>query len=46
MTRYKDIKAGENLGFWYPSAKLDSDAIEDPDTFNIEHDNRIQLAFG
>ena len=46
VTRYKDTKAGQNLGFWYPVAKLDSDAIEDPDTFNIEHDNRIQLAFG
>jgi cytochrome P450 len=40
------IKAGENLCLWYPSANRDRDAIEDPDTFRIERDNRNQLAFG
>lgn len=44
--RGKTLKAGENLCLWYPSANRDSDAIEDPDTFNIERDNRNQLAFG
>jgi cytochrome P450 len=44
--RGQSIKAGENLCLWYPSANRDSDAIEDPDTFNIERDNRNQLAFG
>lgn len=44
--RGKTLKAGENLCLWYPSANRDSDAIDDPDTFNIERDNRDQLAFG
>tara|TARA_R110002110_G_scaffold205066_7_gene417324 strand:+ start:482652 stop:483884 length:1233 start_codon:yes stop_codon:yes gene_type:complete len=44
--RGKTLKAGDNLCLWYPSANRDHDAIEDPDTFNIERDNRNQLAFG
>ena len=44
--RGKKIKAGESLCLWYPSANRDADAIEQPDTFNIERDNRNQLAFG
>jgi cytochrome P450 len=44
--RGKTIKAGENLCLWYPSANRDSDAIENPDVFDIERDNRNQLAFG
>ncbi|MDE0952115.1 MAG: cytochrome P450 [Halioglobus sp.] len=44
--RGKTIKAGDSLCLWYPSANRDSDAIEDPDTFNIERDNRNQMAFG
>ncbi len=42
----KSIAAGESLCLWYPSANRDSEAIEDPDVFNIERDNRNQLAFG
>lgn len=42
----KTIKAGESLCLWYPSANRDSDAIDNPDTFDIERDNRNQLAFG
>ncbi len=42
----KTIKAGENLCLWYPSANRDSQAIDNPDVFDIERDNRNQLAFG
>ncbi|MEH6635938.1 MAG: cytochrome P450 [Halioglobus sp.] len=42
----KTLKAGENLCLWYPSANRDKDAIDNPDVFNIERDNRSQLAFG
>lgn len=44
--RGKTLKAGDNLCLWYPAANRDGDAIDDPDTFNIERDNRNQLAFG
>ncbi len=44
--RGKNLKAGESLCLWYPSANRDSDAIDNPDTFDIERDNRNQLAFG
>lgn len=44
--RGRQIKAGENLCLWYPSANRDNGAIADPDRFNIERDNRNQLAFG
>ena len=46
VLRGKTIKAGESLCLWYPSANRDEDAIENPDTFDIERDNRNQLAFG
>jgi cytochrome P450 len=46
VLRGKSLKAGDSLCLWYPSANRDSDAIDDPDTFNIERDNRNQLAFG
>ena len=42
----KTIKAGENICLWYPSANRDSAAINDPDVFDIERDNKNQLAFG
>ena len=44
--RGQHIKAGENLCLWYPSANRDPEAVDDPDTFDIERDNRNQLAFG
>jgi cytochrome P450 len=40
------IEAGENLCLWYPAANRDAAAFEDPDSFDIERDNRNQLAFG
>jgi cytochrome P450 len=40
------IKAGENICLWYPAANRDSHAISNPDTFDIERDNKNQLAFG
>jgi cytochrome P450 len=40
------IKAGENLCLWYPAANRDPRAIANPDVFDIERDNRNQLAFG
>jgi len=42
----QSIKAGESLCLWYPAANRDSTAIENPDVFDIERDNRNQLAFG
>ena len=44
--RGKTLKAGDSLCLWYPAANRDGEAIDDPDTFNIERDNRHQLAFG
>lgn len=46
VLRGQSLKAGESLCLWYPSANRDEDAIENPDTFDIERDNRNQLAFG
>ena len=46
VLRGKNIKAGESLCLWYPSANRDAEAIENPDSFDIERDNRNQLAFG
>jgi cytochrome P450 len=46
ILRGKSLKAGDSLCMWYPSANRDSDAIDNPDTFDIERDNRNQLAFG
>jgi cytochrome P450 len=46
VIRGKTLKAGDNLCLWYPSANRDSDAIDNPDSFDIERDNRSQLAFG
>ncbi len=40
------IKAGESLAMWYPSANRDERAIDNPNVFDIERDNRNQLAFG
>ncbi len=40
------IKKGENLAVWYPAANRDQRAIENPNAFDIERDNRGQLAFG
>jgi cytochrome P450 len=42
----KKIKAGESLCLWYPAANRDERAVENPDVFDIERDNRHQLAFG
>ncbi len=42
----KTIKAGESLVMWYPSANRDERAIDNPNVFDIERDNRNQLAFG
>lgn len=44
--RGKKLKAGDSLCLWYPSANRDDEAIDNPDTFDIERDNRHQLAFG
>ncbi|WP_235015194.1 cytochrome P450 [Oceanicoccus sp. KOV_DT_Chl] len=40
------IKAGENICMWYPAANRDSAGISNPDVFDIERDNKNQLAFG
>jgi cytochrome P450 len=46
VLRGKSLKAGDSLCLWYPSANRDDDVIKNPDTFDIERDNRNQLAFG
>ena len=46
VLRGKTLKAGDSLCLWYPSANRDEEAIDHPDTFDIERDNRNQLAFG
>lgn len=40
------IRAGEQLALWYPSANRDPRAIDRPDEFDVERDNRNQMAFG
>ena len=40
------IRKEENLAIWYPAANRDERAIENPTVFDIERDNRNQLAFG
>lgn len=40
------IRKGENLAMWYPSANRDERAILEPNAFDIERDNRNQMAFG
>jgi cytochrome P450 len=42
----KTIKAGESMALWYPAANRDEEAIENPNMFDVERDNRNQLAFG
>jgi len=46
VLRGKTLKAGDSLCLWYPSANRDSEVIDNPDIFDIERDNRNQLAFG
>jgi len=40
------IRKGESLILWYPAANRDERAIENPNVFDIERDNKGQLAFG
>jgi cytochrome P450 len=40
------IAAGENICLWYPAANRDASALDNPDVFDIERDNKQQLAFG
>ena len=40
------IKAGESLCLWYPAANRDEQAIDNPNVFEIERDNKNQLALG
>ena len=42
----RTIRAGESLAMWYPSANRDERAIVNPNNFDVERDNRNQLAFG
>jgi cytochrome P450 len=42
----KTLRAGENLSLWYPSANRDPAVFERPNDFEVERDNRNQLAFG
>ena len=40
------IRAGESLAMWYPAANRDERAIDRPYEFDVERDNKNQLAFG
>lgn len=40
------IRKGESIAIWYPAANRDQRAIANPHDFDIERDNRGQLAFG
>ena len=40
------IKAGEDVGMWYPSANRDEAVFEDPYVFDITRDPNRHLAFG
>ena len=44
--RRKQIKEGERVVMWYPSANFDEDVFEDPYTFDITRDPNDHLAFG
>ncbi|MGD9894906.1 MAG: cytochrome P450 [Dehalococcoidia bacterium] len=41
-----DIRAGERVCLWYPSANRDEAVFADPDTFDIARDPNDHLAFG
>jgi len=41
-----DIKAGEHLTLFYPSANRDVRMFDDPDTFNIERSPNQHIGFG
>lgn len=40
------IKAGEDVGMWYPSANRDESVFDDPYRFDITRDPNRHLAFG
>jgi cytochrome P450 len=40
------LQAGESLSLWYPAANRDPAAFDRPNEFDVERDNRNQLAFG
>lgn len=40
------IRAGDTVGIWYPSANRDEDAFEDPERFDITREPNYHLAFG
>jgi cytochrome P450 family 142 subfamily A polypeptide 1 len=44
--RGKQLRAGEVLLNLYPSANRDADVFDDPDTFRIDREPNLHLAFG
>ncbi|MEX2237813.1 MAG: cytochrome P450 [Dehalococcoidia bacterium] len=44
--RGKQIKTGDKVALWYPSANRDAHVFPDADTFNIERSPNDHLAFG
>lgn len=40
------IKAGDTVVLWYPSANRDAEAFSDPDRFDVARDPNFHLAFG
>ena len=46
MVGEQEIKAGEPVVIWYPSANRDERAFENPDALNVTRDASQHLAFG
>lgn len=44
--RGKQIKAGQRILMWYPSANRDEDIFPEPYRFNVERDPNEHIAFG
>jgi cholest-4-en-3-one 26-monooxygenase len=44
--RGQEIKAGENMTLFYPSANRDEDVFEDPFRFRVDRDPNPHVAFG
>lgn len=44
--RGKQIRAGDNIALWYPAANRDPERIDQPNTLNLQRDEKQHIAFG